>query len=142
MSSASTLASKVPWLVTTAAMSREGKPVLIVIGGSKAPRLVRDALPKEDVTRSIDDRHVGHAIAGQVSHERRVPRNQADRSGLSELAVPLVQLNRDAVGILETDGQVGFSVAGEVAGCDRGRAYPRFPGEARQKLEPTQAVTL
>ena len=108
----------------------------------EAPRLVRHALPKEDVTRSVDDGHVGHAVAVQVGHEGRVPRNEADRIGLGELPVPLVQLDRDAVGILQTDGQVEFSVPGEVARCDHDRGSPASQIERRQELEPAHAVTL
>ena len=100
LSVASTLASKMPWLVTTAAISREGRPGLIVIGGSKLPGSFASALSKEDVARAVDDGDVGHAVAGEVGHDGRVPRNQADRAGRGELPVPLVELDRDAVGAL------------------------------------------
>ena len=36
----------------------------------EAPRLVRHALPKEDIARAVDDGHVGDAVAVQVGHER------------------------------------------------------------------------
>ena len=81
----------------------------------EAPRLVGHALSKEDVARPVDDGDVGHAVAGEVGHDGRVPRHEADRVGLGELPVPLVELDRDAVGTLQGDGQVGFAVAGEVA---------------------------
>ena len=65
-------------------------------------RLVRHALSKEDVTRSVDDGHVGHTVAVQVCDEGCVVRNQPARTGLGELTVSLVQLDCDGVGGLLT----------------------------------------
>ena len=111
-------------------------------GGSKLPGWPGHALAKKDVTRSVDDGHVGHAVTVQVSDEGRVVRNEADGPGLRELTVSLVQLDHDGVGGLRRDGQVGPAVAGEVARRDDGRIDLASEFERRHDLEPAPAVTL
>ena len=59
--------------MATAAMSRDGTAGIDRDRRvAKLPGLARQALSEKDVARSVDDGHVGHAVAVQVSDEGRV----------------------------------------------------------------------
>ena len=71
-------------------------------GGLEGARLAGNPLAIEDIPDAVDDRQVGHTVAVQVCDEGCVVRNQPARTGLGELAVPLVQLDcDDCWGIVE-----------------------------------------
>ena len=73
LSVASTLASTGPWFVSTATMSREGLPGLIVMGGSNVPGACGRPLSPEDVAGRIDHEDIVDAVAGQVGHDGAWP---------------------------------------------------------------------
>ena len=111
---ASTLASTGPWFVSTATMSREGWPGLIVIGRIERARLLRPSSSPEDVPGPIDHQDIVNTVAGQVRHDGGGLGGGDKRSGGSERPVQ-VQQHRHVVGAAVGDGQVGPAVAVEVA---------------------------
>ena len=69
-------------------------------------------------------------------------RNQPARTGLGELAVPLVQLDCETVGGLLSDRHIGSAVPGEVPRRDCLRGAITSQLERGQNVEPSSTVAL